>query len=160
MNAKTPYLTAVISVAILLFIIFLGYTYYADAKAIEHVYATVETIDQINPKFSKATITFTLNITNPSTRDVNKLSSTFDLYIENNYIGSGSFSNLSIPSQTNKFKQVSMTVEYKGIADSVVDILKNWAGGQNTTMKVDGTMTASILFGLATASHDYIAKPV
>ena len=157
MMSKTYQLGTVITLAILIPTLFLGYTYFADAQAIEKVYAEVENINQINPKFTKADITFTLNITNPTTRDINQLASTFDIFIQDNYVGTGSFSNFSIPAQTNKFKQVSITVDYGGIANSVVDILTNWVSGQNTTLRIEGTMTAQVLFGLTTASHSYTA---
>jgi LEA14-like dessication related protein len=147
----------VITLAILIPALFLGYTYFADAQAIEKIYAEVENINQINPKFTKADISFTLNITNPTTRDINKLSSTFDIFIQDNYVGTGSFSNFSIPAQTNKITLVSVTVDYGELADSVVDFIKNWASGQDTTLKIEGTMNAQVLFGLATASHSYTA---
>lgn len=157
MIQKTYQLASLITLAILIPSLFLGYTYFADAQSIEQVYAQVETIDQINPKFTKADITFTLNITNPTSRDITDLSSTFDIYIEQNYIGTGSFANFSIPSQTNKFKQVTITGNYGGLADSAVDIIKNWVSGQDSTLRIEGTMTASVLFGLTTASHEYTA---
>lgn len=155
--SKTYQLGTIITIAILIPTLFLGYTYFADADAIQNIYAEVETIDQINPKITKATITFTLNITNPTTRDINDLSSTFDIYIEQNYIGTGSFANFSIPGQTTKFKQVTITVNYGGLADSAVDFIKNWFSGQDSTLRIEGTMTASVLFGLTTASHEYTA---
>jgi len=158
MMPKTYQLASLITLAILIPTLFLGYTYFADADAIQKIYADVDTIDQINPKITKATIIFTLNITNPTTRDITDLSSTFDIFIQDNYVGKGSFSNFSIPAQTTKFKQVSITVSYGGIADSAVDIFTNWVSGQDTTLTVEGTMTASVLFGLTTASHSYTAS--
>jgi len=158
MMPKTYQLASLITLAILIPSLFLGYTYFADADAIQKIYADVDTIDQINPKITKATIIFTLNITNPTTRDITDLSSTFDIFIQDNYVGKGFFSNFSIPAQTNKFKQVSITVSYGGIADSAVDIFTNWVSGQDTTLTVEGTMTASVLFGLTTASHSYTAS--
>ena len=156
MISKT-YQLSIIAIILLLLILFAGYSFYADAQAIERVYAEVDTIDQVSPKLNFATIIFTLNITNPSNRDVNDLSSTFDLYIDENDVGDGSFSNLYIPAQSNTYKQVSMKVHYNEIAKSVIDIISNWTQGQNTSVKVKGTMQASVLFGLTTASHQYIA---
>jgi hypothetical protein len=157
MMKKTYQLVSIISMISILLIILLGYSYFADAQAIQQVYADVTAINQINPKLTSAAILFTLNITNPSSRNINKLSSTFDLYIEKNFIGTGSFSNFSIPGQTNKFKEVSLTIQYTGLADSAVDIIKNWVSGQHTTLRIEGVMTASVLFGLATVSHKYTA---
>ncbi len=157
MISKT-YQLSIITIIIILLLLFTGYTYYADAQAIEQVYAKVHTVNQISPKLNFATIVFTLNFTNPSNRDIYDLSSSFDLYIEENNVGKGSFSNLSIPAKSNIYKQVSMRIHYDEVAKSVIDIISNWAQGQNTTIKVKGTMHASVLFGLTTASHKYIAQ--
>lgn len=157
MIQKSYQIASLITLAILFPSLFLGYTYFADADAIQNIYAKVETMDQINPKITKATITFTLNITNPTTRDINDLSSTFDIYIKENYIGTGSFSNFSIPGQTNRFKQVTITVNYGGLADSAIGIIKNWVSNQGLTLRIEGTMKASVLFGLTTISHKYTA---
>lgn len=156
MIAKTYQLSIVTSI-ILITLVFTGYTYYADAQAVEQVYAEVYNINQVSPKLNFATIVFTLNFTNPSNRDIHDLSSTFHLYIDENDVGEGSFSNLTIPAQQNTYKQVSMRIHYDEVAKSVIDIISNWAQGQNTNIKVKGTMQASVLFGLTTASHQYTA---
>ncbi|MDG6219125.1 MAG: hypothetical protein QCI00_06765 [Candidatus Thermoplasmatota archaeon] len=91
---------------ILILSFFMGYVYIADMQAVQQIHAEISTIDDIDLKFSSAIITFSLNITNPSTRNINDLYSTFDLYIEQNYIGHGSFSNTTIPAQTSKITGV------------------------------------------------------
>lgn len=143
---------------ILILSFFMGYVYIADMQAVQQIHAEMLTIDDIDLKFSSAIITFSLNLTNPSTRNINNLYSTFDLYIEQNYIGHGSFSNTTIPAQTSKIKQVMMTINYAGLADSALDFLKNWITGQRTILNIDGTLYASILFGLTTTSQQYTAS--
>lgn len=157
MNLPSNRNISFIIVGILLISIFLAYTYYSDADALQNVYAEIEGIDQINAKFTSATITFNLNITNPSNRNINQLSSTFDIYIEDNFIGEGSFSDHDIPAQTSNLKQVQINVNYGGLADSSIDILKNWVAGQDSQIEIKGTITASVLFGLTTTSHEFIA---
>jgi hypothetical protein len=157
MNLPSNRHISFILVGILLILLFLGYTYYADAEAIQNVYAEIEGINQINAKITSAAITFTLNITNPSNRNVNQLSSTFDIYIENNFVGTGSFFDHDIPAQTSNLKQVQINVNYGGLADSSIDILKNWFVGQDSQIKIKGVITASVLFGLTTTSHKFIA---
>lgn len=157
MNLPSNRHISFILVGILLILLFLGYTYYADAEAIQNVYAEIEGINQINAKITSATITFTLNITNPSNRNVNQLSSTFDIYIEDNFVGTGSFFDHDIPAQTSNLKQVQINVNYGGLADSSIDILKNWFVGQDSQIKIKGVITASVLFGLTTTSHKFIA---
>ena len=144
-------------IIVLLLSLFFIYTFYADTEAIKQVYAKVEGIKDIDAKFTSATITFYLNITNPSSRDISQLSSTFNIYLEENFIGTGSFSDYSIPASTSNNKEVEVNVNYGGLADSSIDILKNWVSGKESELKIDGTITASILFGLTTASQDFIA---
>ncbi len=157
MNLPSNRNISFIIVGILLISIFLAYTYYADADALQNVYAEIEGIDQINAKITSATITFNLNITNPSNRNINQLSSTFDIYIENNFVGTGSFSDHDISAQTSNLKQVQINVNYGGLADSSIDILKNLVAGQDSQIEIKGTITASVLFGLTTTSHEFIA---
>ena len=157
MQLSKPTRIYAIIIVIILICAFLGYTYYADADAIQHVIAEVDGINDIIPRVFNATLTFTLNVSNPTNRDINNLSSTFDIYIQQNKIGDGSFSGLSIPAQSHINKQVTITVYYTEIANSVIDILKNWGQDQDTPLTVKGTMTSRVLFGLATASHQYMA---
>lgn len=157
MIPKKYQLPIVLVIIILVLISFFSYTFYADAEAIQQVQAEVETVNRIEPKITSATISFTINLTNPTSRDIHQLSSTFDIFIEDNFVGTGSFSDHDIPAKTSVTKELSVNVNYGGLADSAVDILKNWVSGQQSTLKINGTITAAVLFGLTTASHDYIA---
>ena len=149
---------AVVILIIFIIVSFLGYTYYADADALLHVYADVEGINDVNVKLSSASITFTLNITNPTPRNINDLSSRFDIYIEQNKIGYGSFSNIDIPSESFVLKPVSITVYYNKTISSIWDVIVNNFQGQQSKLIIKGTMTASVMFGLSTASEDFIAR--
>lgn len=156
MNNNTTTIVSILAIGILL-ITFFGYTYYADADAILQLTSDVESINQINPKITSTTITFTLNITNPTNRHITDLNSEFNIFIENNEIGKGSFSELDIPSQSSVLKQVTITVFYNTLADSVVDIIKNSLQGQDSELTIKGTMNAAVLFGLTRVSQDFIA---
>ena len=136
-------------------IAFLGYTYYSDASAIQQIRAEIEGISNIDPKITSATLTFTMNITNPTSKHIQDLSSTFDIYIESNYIGNGSFSDISIEPLSTTYKPMTVKVYYNGLADAGVDIIKNWVQGEETKLTITGTMSASILFGFAEATHDF-----
>ena len=149
---------AVVILIIFIIVSFLGYSYYADADTLLHVYADVEGINDVNVKLTSASITFTLNITNPTTRNINDLSSRFDIYIEQNIIGYGSFSNVDIPAQSSILKPVSITVYYNKTISSIWDVIVNNFQGQQSKLIIKGTMTASVMFGLSTASEDFIAR--
>ena len=157
MIPKTYQIAALITAAILIFSVFLGYTFYADAQALQQVYAEVETLDKIIPSLNSASIIFTLNITNPSSRNLYGLSSNFNIFIEENFIGTGSFSNYDVPAKTSIIQQVTINVNYKGLAESAIDLLQNWISGQNSVLSITGNMTASVIFVLATVSHEYTA---
>jgi LEA14-like dessication related protein len=159
MNTRTGRITTIVLSILLLLTFFFAYTYYNDVEALGNISAEISSINQVDFNFFTPTIiTFTLNISNPSNIQMNQLSSTFDLYIEENFLGSGSFQNIIIAPQSNRFTQVTMSLDNSEIAASVIDILANWQSNQNTTVKVQGIMSASVLFGLATTSHEYIAK--
>jgi len=136
---------------------FFGFTYYADADAILHLYSDVDTINGVNIKVTSAIITFTLNISNPTTRNINDLSSTFDIFIKQNKIGQGSFSGIDIPAESSVYEKVSITVYYNQTLASIWDTIVDKFQGQETTLVIKGTMDASVLFGLTKASQDFIA---
>jgi len=138
--------------------VFLAYTYTSDIDALTHIYAEIETINTIDPKVTSATLIFTINITNPTSREIHDLSSTFDVKIDNNYIGSGSFSKISLSPHSNIFKKMNMTVYYSGLADAGVDIIKNWAKGNDSHLTIDGTMHAFVLFGFIETSQEFSAS--
>ena len=53
---------------------------------------------------------------------------------------------------------MTVTIYYTGLAKAGIDALENWVLGQETTLVIEGTMHASILFGLSEASQDFIAS--
>ena len=95
-------LTTLILVIIITSILGLIYiNYKSDVEAINslnvnlnHVY-----IDDINSKYFK--LNFDVEINNPSDSDIVDLSTDFKIYIENNYVGEGNFSNVNIPNNSN-----------------------------------------------------------
>lgn len=161
MISKTYQLTTIFIIIILL-TFFFGYTYYADAQAIQQMRAEVYSFNpdsNIDLDLSKRTLelNFTLNITNPSSRDIRDISSTFKIYIEENFIGKGSFSNLSIKANSSELKEITVSFDLKGFAYSFIDKIANVLKNEYTIISIEGSMTASVLFGLTTASHEYTA---
>ena len=154
MNKQNTILLTILCISFLL-IAFFGYTYYSDAIAIQQIKVEIEEINNINPKVTSATLRFTMNITNPTSKPINDLSSTFDIYIESNYVGKGSFSDIDIDPFSTTYESMSVIVYYNGLADAGVDLIKNWVHGEKTKLTINGTMAASVLFGLAEASHEF-----
>jgi LEA14-like dessication related protein len=136
----------------------IAYTYLADVDAVLNVYAEIETIDSINPKFTSAIIVFTIKISNPSPREIDDLSSTFEVFIEENYIGKGSFSKTTIKPESNVYHKTNLTVYYSGLADASIDIIKNWVNEKESRLIIKGNMTAKTLFGLIETSQSFNAS--
>jgi len=157
MNQKiSPY--SILFIIVIFLIVFLGYIYITDIDAISQVYAEIDTINSINPKLTSADIIFTINITNPTAKEIYDLSSTFDVFIEDNYIGKGSFSKTGIKPNSNVYHKTELTVFYNGLANATIDIIKNWVNNKDSDLFIKGNMTAKTLFGLIETTQPYIAS--
>jgi hypothetical protein len=99
-----------------------------------------------------------MNISNPSPREISDLSSTFNVFIEENYIGKGSFSKTTIKPASNVYHKTNLTVYYSGLADASIDIIKNWVNEKESKLIIKGNMTAKILFGVFETSQSFIAS--
>jgi LEA14-like dessication related protein len=148
----------ILFILLIILIIFLGYIYFSDVEAISHVNADIESVNSINPKLTSADIIFTINITNPTSREIYDLSSSFDVYIDDTYIGEGSFSKTGIKPLSNIFHQTNLTVYYSGIADATIEIIKNWMKNKQSNLIIKGNMTAKTLFGLIETTQPYEAS--
>ena len=147
----------IIVIVILLAILgFLGYTFYADVTTLNNVKVRIDKIQlkELSLSYCKLKISFT--IFNPSDRDISELSAVFDAYIANSYIGHSSFSKVSIPAQSNKEKDVTITVYYSDLAPAVVDVIKSG----NFDLTAEGVANAYAFFGLITISDNFKAFQV
>ena len=157
MNQKiSPY--SILFIFVIILVVFLGYIYITDVDAISQVYAKIETINSIDPKLTSADIIFTINITNPTSKEIYDFSSTFDVFIDDNYIGKGSFSKTGIKPNSNVYHQTEITVYYSGLANATIDIIKNWVNNKDSDLFIKGNMTAKTLFGLMETTQPYIAS--
>ena len=65
--------------------------------------------------------------------------------------------NIDIKQHSYTSKQVSITVLYSNLAQSTINILKNFIRGEKTIFSIQGKLTADVLFGLTKTSHSYTA---
>jgi len=79
----------------------------------------------------------------------------FDIYIEDNYVGEGGFSNVFIPAHTQSEKDVSITIYYSGLADAVVDVIKNVITEGDFNLIISGNINGNVLFGLIAFSQEF-----
>ena len=131
--------------------------YKSDIEAINNLNVNLNQIDidDINSKFFK--LNFNVEITNPSDRDIVDLSTTFKIYIEDNYVGEGNFSNVNIINNSEENKDVIVSVYYEGLADAVNDVIKKIINEGEIDLKIKGTLYAKALFGLSIIEQNFVA---
>ncbi len=147
---------AVIILAIILSVSgFLGYIYYADVAAMSSIEVTINDVDITDVKFTSFKLKLDANIYNPTDQDISGFSSTFYIYIEDNYVGEGGFSNVFIPAHAQSEKDVSITIYYSGLADASVDVIKNIIKEGKFDLTISGNINGNVLFGLITFSQEF-----
>ena len=149
-----------ISILIIILISMLGLIYInykSDVDAINSL--KVNLINIKEPYFTDTSfkLNFEVEIKNPSDRNIIDLSTDFEIYIEDNYVGEGNFSNVNIPNNSNTSKDVIVTIYYSGLADAVVNILKNIIKNEEFKLEIKGTIYAKALFGLSIMEQNYTA---
>ena len=148
-------IASIILAIILSVSVFLGYIYYADVAAMSSIEVTINDVDITDVKFTSFKLKLDANIYNPTDQDISGLSSTFDIYIEDNYVGEGGFSNVFIPAHAQSEKDVSITIYYSGLADASVDAIKNVITEGNFDLTISGNINGNVLFGLIAFSQEF-----
>jgi len=146
--------TIIIIVSILSFI-FINYK--SDVDAINNINVRLDGIDIFNMKITSFKLILKVEILNPSNRTINQLSSNFDIFIENNYIGEGNFSNVNIEKNSNISKDVIITIYYSGLANATIDIIKNLVNEGEFSLNIKGTVYAKALFGMSIIKQTFNA---
>lgn len=132
-----------------------GYIYFKDADALSKVRLKINDIDFISLNLNRALLVISVNFMNPTNTDVNNLESTFDIFIESNYIGKGNFSDIDIESNSNITKQVKVDIFYSGLAHSVVDLISNFIQQKNSSLEIIGNLKSDSIFGIIKISEEY-----
>jgi len=133
---------------------FLGYNYYADVAAMSSIEVTINDVNITDVNITSFKLKLDASIYNPTDQDISGLSSTFDIYIEDNYVGEGDFSNVFISAHAQSEKDVSVTIYYSGLADASVDVIKNIITEGNFDLTISGNINGNVLFGLITFSQE------
>ena len=142
-------------------LIFINYK--SDIDAINSLNVNLMNVEKPLDIITDITVTsfklnFDVEINNPSDRDVIDLSTDFKIYIEDNYVGEGNFSDVDVPNNSNISNNVIVTIYYDGLADAVVNIIKNIINNEEFKLEIKGTLYAKALFGMSIIEQDYIAK--
>ncbi|MDG6229093.1 MAG: hypothetical protein QCH96_03915 [Candidatus Thermoplasmatota archaeon] len=153
-------ITILVSGIVLLLFFTFFYTYSSDIAAISQVHIELSDVEITKPTFYNVTLTLLMNISNPTERTIQDLSSDFDIYIGSHQIGSGSFSGITIQPKSSTLEPVATIITYKGLAHSIIERLSDFINGQQTTIIIEGTMTAKVFFGLGQTTQDFAATIV
>ena len=148
-------IVAIILAIILSILGFLGYIYYADVAAMSSIEVTINDVDITDVKFTSFKLKLDAIIYNPTDQDISRLSSTFDIYIEDNYVGEGDFSNVFISAHDESKKDVSVTIYYSGLADASRDVIKNVITEGNFDLTISGNINGNVLFDLIIFSQEF-----
>ena len=135
------------------------YIYTNDVAAVSSVEIGIQKIkiEKVNLINQTFTLNISVNLTNPTGSKIQNLSSTFDIFIESYYIGSGSFQEAHINPHTNTSIPIATTITYKGLATYAIESILNLINEQQTTLHINGTMTAKIFFGLSQTTQEFTA---
>jgi len=155
MNKKLV-ITAIVIAIILPFLVFLWFSYNADVAAISNIDVTLDDIDLTDIKLTSFKLILNVNISNPANQYISNLSSNFDIYIADNYVGNGEFSKVTIPRKSQSNKDVIVIVYYSGLADAVVDIIKKVIKNEEFDLTINGEVKGNALFGLTSVSQSFI----
>jgi hypothetical protein len=156
MNNKL--IKTIVTVGILLSIfVFIFISYNADVEALRSIDVSLDKIDLYDIKFTSFKLKLNVNISNPTNNYLSNLSSEFDIYIDENFVGEGDFTNVTIPALSNRSKDIIVTIYYGGLADAVVDIIKNVITNEEFYLTINGELSGNALFGLTKVSQSFQA---
>jgi hypothetical protein len=131
------------------------YSYNSNVEAINSIKINLDDISIQDISISDFKLKLFFNFSNPSNITIYNLKSNFDIFISDEYIGKGNFSNLTIPAKSNYIKDISITIYYSGLAEAAVDVIKNVLNSQKFNLNVEGEISSSILFDLISVSEKY-----
>ena len=152
-----------ISILFIITILILGLIYInykSDVSAINNLDVNLNDIEIYDIKISSFKLNFDIEINNPSDREIVDLSTDFKIYIEDNYVGEGNFSNVNIPNNSNENKDVVVTIYYDGLADAIVDVVKNIINEGEFNIEIKGKIYAKALFGISIIEQNYTASKI
>lgn len=160
MNKKIIYF--VLSSVIFLILIFsvIGFIYYAEVEAVSQTRVEIKSIDLIEIYASGVKLFFIVNFINPTGRRISDLSSDFNIYIDSIKIGEGFFSNIDIEPYDEISKEVLVTIKYSSAAYALKELILNFIIGIKTSFRLEGVITADVLFGLSETSHRFVATNI
>ena len=150
----------IIIILILMMITSLGLIYInysADIEAINSLNVNLIDVEVDDITYTSFKLNFDVEINNPSDRDIIDLSTEFEIFIEDNYVGEGNFSNVNIPKNSKIINDIVVKIYYNDLTEAVVNIIKSILNEGKFKLEINGTLYAKALFGMSLIEQDYLA---
>jgi len=144
---------SIIVIAILFFGSF-SFIYISDVNAVGNIDVSIKKIGIQDIGLSYARLKITVDIDNPSDREISNLEAYFKVYIANTYVGDGTLLKISIPPHSSINKDVIITIYYTNVASGVIDAITTF----DFTLSINGKANIDILFGLLKFSKNFKAS--
>jgi hypothetical protein len=142
-------------VGLLLSFCFFNYLYSKGVESVEDMEVVILDISFSEVKVSSCVLGVLVNISNPSDYYFSGVSSVFDIFIDDNVIGSGSFSELDIPAFSSRVVEIPVTIMYLGLAQGVVELVTDFLMGNPTSLFFSGDLSIRIFFGFMTITRSF-----
>ena len=156
MKIKTRYIKYLLILIIILFsLLFIITIYTNNLNTLQNVDVIITDMAISEPKITSCKIILTVEISNPSNYEISDLNSDFEIFLDQNYIGEGNISNISISSNSIIEEEIPIVIYYSRLADATLNTLYNVINGQKTELTVDGVIYTKIFFNLFTLYHNF-----
>ena len=126
----------------------------ADAAAINELKIHVEDVRLADVGLTSCDLLVTINLTNPTSRDLSIVSATFDVFVADSYVGNSSLLQLFIPNNSSREHVISLTLLYSDIAHAVIEGIKN----KNFDIYISGEAQGYVFYDLFIVSVPFSAS--
>lgn len=125
-----------------------SFLFFVGNAAANKLQVTVSEIQVENVGLTSCDVSVLFSLMNPTNQELSVISSSFDIFISDVYVGKSSLSRFVIPKESFVEKKIRVTVLYSDIASAVLQAIKN----KNFDLDVRGTAQVEILFGLGSVT--------
>lgn len=120
----------------------LGFFYYQDISAIENSEISISSASISEIALTYAKIKLQMELKNPSARKISDISVKFDIYLTDNYVGSGYFPSITVPAHSSRTREMNITIYYANLTGAVINAIYNG----KVVISIKGEMEGRVLY--------------
>jgi len=136
--------TAIGISAVVIIPVLLGFVYYQDISAIEDSEISISNAGISELKLTYCKIKLQMELKNPSARKISDISVRFDIYLNDNYVGSGYFPEITVPPHSARTREMNITIYYANLTGAVLNALYDG----KVVISIRGEMEGKVLYGM------------